>query len=1027
MKSNKISKDILGIQPYADAIVKAIDGFFQQKEEDREGSLNVLISAQWGIGKTFILTQISEKLQNKNFKTFIFNPWRYSQSPLAIKRKFLQNLHEEFGGNVDLDLLYEGVEGEKQRNFVKEIVFVTTVFLRILTYAFLISLGTYLLLLIYHTYIPTSFGNFFTVLFNFLKLESLIEPKDFLIEISMVVGVLGALIPAAKFIFESISIKTKRAEVDSVEQFEEIFSEIIGQKNHPIVLNIFKTIKKIADAIWRFFAWDVYFLVWLDECKLRPYNIYVYTLIKTEKLKNRFHKKTNQILRKYPSIKETVTGLLKYLANIWNKKIVNDFAEKIISATTRDKYPRVAILIDDLDRCGESEVKNILDGFLTFFEKKNCTYIVTADHTVIERHISNQLRLEQRGETSNQETYSSPKEYLHKIFNLNFLVPSPPKNNLDDFLTKTSSMFGLASNPEIENFAYKFFNRNPRAIRRYYTKVKFNKDVAENILNDTEATQERRKVAELVSSKPELKAKIIALEMVAPKFFPLIVEAPQIAADCEAKGEIDWEKIYFSGRNITTKVNDWNQKDKEEIDLAEQILNSQPFVANEDVGYEMLISFSASTHSSINDTFDWPQIQQDMEKGNPVFHKVSMGTSDRGREIIRKQALEQYKSLKTTGEENNRHLIFQGMIEVGQASVRKDEDKENVMSWSAEVLNELATDTEDYILKIQPKDYAKLLEIFSYDENREKEILKQLLSQNPFRKTNINQNVFQAANVEFKRDDDAKLSSLSKAIIESTSSIFNAISIANVSLNYESTLIHIFSDNYQAEEDFIPQINRINYLNGLLKILSQPKYELALKDTIESIKTLPDKAFLNGITSESWNNILSNLNHPNLKNILLDAEIISQQTSMMNMLKGIQLGIPTSGTVRAQKIIEAFKPILAILPSQRDLLSEAQEAILKIFIDSVSQTPKARDSKDILKVVSDILPNIISILNENEKVEVIEIYKQQIKISSDIDEIEKIKAIVEQLSLSEIVELAKDKIKLLTPKPKLNKKRSKLA
>lgn len=997
------SNDILGIEPYAKAIVQAIDDFFKDTEEKREGSFNVLISAQWGMGKTFILQRIADGLCTRGFKSYIFNPWRYSQSTIAIKRKFLQNLHEEFGGKVNLDSLYEGIEGEKQRDFVTEAIFIVTALVRLLLYAFLISVSVFLILNVFILF-PNNFNNFFFLLFSLLRINTNLSIQNYLLETSIIIGILGALVPALKFIFENISIKSKKAEVDSVEQFEEIFSKIISQKRHTLILGFFGLISSIIKWFWNnFLMWDVFFLAWLDEWKIQMVNW-------LESLFKRLGKSINDFIEKeYPLrfIKTIFSSIIEKppvrIYKIFKKRVL----DKVISSLTENKYPKIVILIDDLDRCEEKEVKNILDGFLTFFERKNCAYVVTADHTVIERYIAKQLKLGQSEADYNQESYSTPKEYLHKIFNLNFLVPSPPKDNLQIFLDETAKSFELKNNAQISDLAYKFFNRNPRAIRRFYTKIKFSIDVAQNLINNPKTEETRKRIAQTVIDKPELKAKIIALEMATPKFFSLITEDPQIAQDGEAEEKINTTKLYFNTKTkIESRQKGWSEQEKNEISIAEKILSSEPFIVIErDVSYEMLVNFSSSIHSPLHDTFDWSQIQQDMEKGNSIFIKIYKGTTEQGREIIRRKALEQYKRYKKDNNEN-RHLFFKGMTELALASYRKGEKADKTMEWIFTILDELSTEPIDVISKIESIDYSRLLEVFSKDSKKEEEILLRLLSTDPYRKQAIIGSISKVSEVQEIREEDGRPSETAKNIIAITNKAFGTVLDDTISSDYTQILAKIFTVNYKATEESIPQTHRNNFLNSLLVLLVQQKNIEEIKQNLELLKKPENSNLLLQITQKTWGIVMSVLTDKDFSSYLDDQNLTPHR---IVILRGISEKISSLSHPKVNKLFDSMKTILSSLPQTREQFNDEQKIAIDVLLKVATQSSYQK-SVEIRKTISTMLSTVLGLLTTEEKATFTDFYKSIISNSSNITELKIIKDEVGKLGITEVDSLIDSRI-----------------
>ena len=80
-------------------------------------------------------------------------------------------------------------------------------------------------------------------------------------------------------------------------------------------------------------------------------------------------------------------------------------------------------------------------GVFFFFNNKHCTYVITADHTVIRRYISSFLQLEdevdEEGATDIKKTkemrQKEATEYLKKIFQINFILPKIPSDMLEEW------------------------------------------------------------------------------------------------------------------------------------------------------------------------------------------------------------------------------------------------------------------------------------------------------------------------------------------------------------------------------------------------------------------------------------------------------------------------------------------------------------------------------------------------------------------------------------------------------------------
>ena len=92
------AEDGFGREPFVDTIVKTI----QSSDE----GFNLGISARWGEGKSSILKQLKPKLEKLNYKVLTFEPWKYTQDQISIKRKFIIDIYSQLGKDYDSSELY---------------------------------------------------------------------------------------------------------------------------------------------------------------------------------------------------------------------------------------------------------------------------------------------------------------------------------------------------------------------------------------------------------------------------------------------------------------------------------------------------------------------------------------------------------------------------------------------------------------------------------------------------------------------------------------------------------------------------------------------------------------------------------------------------------------------------------------------------------------------------------------------------------------------------------------------------------
>ncbi len=217
---------------------------------------------------------------------------------------------------------------------------------------------------------------------------------------------------------------------------------------------------------------------------------------------------------------------------------------------------RIIIFVDDLDRCNHAEVEQILTALFTFFNNKNCTYIITADHTVIRRYISYFLRLDdevdEEGKVdvrkTNELRHKEATEYLKKIFQINFILPKIPSDLLEAW---TKDL--LNANPIIDfknpyakdylvNLILNNFQDNPRKIKHFIRTLTFQLEaISEKIARLSGQESEEGKNLNKVKQSPELLAKILIIQDRFPDFYEQITSEPKLLQRHE-EGEIAEDK-----------------------------------------------------------------------------------------------------------------------------------------------------------------------------------------------------------------------------------------------------------------------------------------------------------------------------------------------------------------------------------------------------------------------------------------------------------------------------------------------------
>lgn len=344
-------KDNLDRKIYAQKIADEISEHYDyEKKEVSEGkkkeceNIVFAISGKWGEGKTGLLSLLEDPLVKKGFKIIRFNPWKYSQEDITLKRAFLRSVKDQLSSDVTLDDLYFDRTKTIINLSLESIVLGTLV-------------GSFIWFVLLPVLLGMSIYNWLSISNNyFLNISSLMK---------IVITLL--LIP---IILQIITISRRSANVSTAEEFEEKFKELLEGK------------------------------------------------------------------------------------------------EKLV------------IFVDDLDRCNPKTVKVVLDSLRTFFQHPECSYIITGDHTVVERYAGDELELPEG--TTPQQKLQEGRRFLKKLFDVYWRLPLPTPFQFGFFVDEEikSSKINLSDPQQSSNLKSflvdnDLFERNPRHIKRFITKLRF--------------------------------------------------------------------------------------------------------------------------------------------------------------------------------------------------------------------------------------------------------------------------------------------------------------------------------------------------------------------------------------------------------------------------------------------------------------------------------------------------------------------------------------------------------------------------
>ena len=192
---------------------------------------------------------------------------------------------------------------------------------------------------------------------------------------------------------------------------------------------------------------------------------------------------------------------------------------------------KLVIFIDDLDRCTSKTVKTVLDSLRTFFCHPECSYVITGDHTVIERYAAEELNPKKKEFTG--KDIEEGRRFLKKLFDVYWRLPLATPKVFKEFLVDEIKKSGItlkeAQDKNIKNFLLDdgFFERNPRHVKRFITALKFALESVkaqleelsqENGTNEDDDIKDQKKFIQEILDNPDLLAKVLLIQ---EKFYPV--------------------------------------------------------------------------------------------------------------------------------------------------------------------------------------------------------------------------------------------------------------------------------------------------------------------------------------------------------------------------------------------------------------------------------------------------------------------------------------------------------------------------
>jgi hypothetical protein len=210
-----------------------------------------------------------------------------------------------------------------------------------------------------------------------------------------------------------------------------------------------------------------------------------------------------------------------------------ELTKEINEALKNDPYKRkrIAIFIDDLDRCLPEQCLEIFESIKLFFNCENCVFIMGLDREQIRKVFGEKFYNEQPEDANNKKAL----RYIEKFVQLEFELPPKTQEEVKEYILELAPQRLKADEETIELIS-KYIEPNPRKIKRWLNSFMF-------IERLFKAKQEKSSIRSQINTS--ILSTWLFLKSFFPEFSVLIATSPSVLniAINVAKGKEEKQKI----------------------------------------------------------------------------------------------------------------------------------------------------------------------------------------------------------------------------------------------------------------------------------------------------------------------------------------------------------------------------------------------------------------------------------------------------------------------------------------------------
>jgi predicted transcriptional regulator len=653
------------------------------------------------------------------------------------------------------------------------------------------------------------------------------------------------------------------------------------------------------------------------------------------------------------------------IKHIFNPESNWEKFKKWIKEKFKGKIEKLVIVIDNLDRCDDNTVFELLTTIKTFLQKENVIFIIPLDDLRLKKFLSENHKLNEK----------EVDEFLRKIFDVTLKIKSFQPLDIFHYTNELNKKYQLNLQTDTIDIFAKEYATNPRRIIQLINNLLVEKDILKNKYDDS-----------FVNENESLIAKLLIIREEWPDFYKKLQINSRLMNDSKEDSEDNKETISDELNNFLKRTKGYSVNVN--IEVIEKIISN----IDNDHGISSEIINKLNNH-------DYNNFEAELIDEKLLYYLFEELSKEIKNQTFKGGALNRFKNIIKLNEikvlqsnfikrfdsdysindivkiiENLDDDYFDDLFKFVNllhkhnfSSLLKEKVKKYNEIWkedyeekSIEKLSKIWNDGLDYLINnIEDEQIIKSLQtsfIYFYDYYSDSPLYKNQWINEEKLKLIISQEfidyLIEKVDEKFEGDSFEELMYLAELKllnIKQVEKLFEKLNWINEG---------IFNDSNKAREKCISDLMyKIKNLNKLLKLLNPIEYESKIiQDSLTRIQTI-DKKIINynrPINVNLLNDISSNQEYQKTLlefylNIYRDTynntNVTNHIQNLVNKYQSLELVLFEKLLELNQKYKFTLKPFIKYLINKKEI----DENLLKIYLIYIENKEILKDNYDIVK------------------------------------------------------------------------------